>query len=192
MNKISPWRILADHFSTLVDYPSVRVSPADIGFFFGLPLVGASVVVWFNLNLKPEVLSGILSAFSILGGLLLNLLVLVFSLTQSPQQDEAQSVTDVNLIARRHKLLREIHANISFAILIAFALVIVSTVALWLIDSRATADHPAITNSYYTFAIAFLALNFVLTVMMVLKRMHLLISGEFGMRKPTKLKRNAA
>jgi hypothetical protein len=54
----------------------------------------------------------------------------------------------------------------------------VTTVALWVLRhyERDTATE---TGSVSTFLLVTLAANFVLTMMMVLKRMHLLISNEF-------------
>ena len=124
---------------------------------------------------KADVLNGLLTAFSIFAGLLLNLLVLVFSLPQSIA--ESFNPADNQAIIRR-RVVREIHANISFAILISLAVVVVAIVALWTTrhNEGITARE---TGWAATFLLVTLSANFVLTMMMVLKRMHLLISNQF-------------
>ncbi|MEX2299479.1 MAG: hypothetical protein WD733_01010 [Bryobacterales bacterium] len=175
MRKINLWRIVQDHAQTLVDYPSKRLSRSDLAVFAGLPIAGGIACAWFQIGFKAEVLDGLLTAFSIFAGLLLNLLVLVFSYTQS----SAQTPRPIDpKAAIRERLTREIHANVSFAILVSLAMVVCTVVALWLLK-HAEQGTPNETGWLLTFLLVTLSINFGLTMMMVLKRMHLLIDQEF-------------
>jgi len=175
MTKINLWRLISDHLHTLVDYPNTRLSVGDAVLFFGSPVALGAVCAALGFGFKADVLIGLLTAFSIFAGLLLNLLVLVFSYTQSAFENP--NPPDTTALIRR-RVVREIHANVSFAILISLAVVVVATVALWVVRHY-EGSAPRETGMVPTFLLVTLAANFILTMMMVLKRMHLLISNEF-------------
>ncbi len=176
MSKINLWWIIREHLNTLVDYRQNRISVGDVALFVVFPFVLGGGVAYFGLNLKTEVLNGLMAAFSIFAGLLLNLLVLVFSFTQSNTAQTSGPTKAYTAI--RRTILREIHANISFSIVMALAMVVVVLISLWGLKYTEGAK-PGATNWLETFLITVLASNFVLTLMMVLKRMYILISNEF-------------
>ena len=75
MDKINILRII-DDFSTLRDYRTGRLSISDLALFLGVPFALGGAVWWWHFNFDANVLNGMLAAFSIFAGLLLNLLVL--------------------------------------------------------------------------------------------------------------------
>lgn len=176
MKKINLWWIIRDHLDTLVDFPQTKISRSDMVVFFALPVAIAGAAAYFNFSLKTDVLNGLMAAFAIFAGLLLNLLVLVFSFTQTNTSHPA-GPTDIYIRIRR-QVLRQMHANISFSIVIALAVVVVALVSLWDLKHN-EGTTPGSTGWVATFLIALLTSNFVLTLMMVLKRMHILITNEF-------------
>jgi hypothetical protein len=170
MRKINVLKIVTDHFSTLRDYRDGKLSLSDIALFIGLPFALGAIVWWKHFNFDASVLNGMLAAFSIFAGLLLNLLVLVFSFAGNPRfiGSDAATVT-------RRRLILEIHENLSFSILVAIAVAVLSLAGLCQLKyAHASDSHPLLSIS-----VAVLLGNFVLTLLMVLKRIHVLLSTEF-------------
>jgi len=87
-------------------------------FFFALPLLSPIIQLWSDLHLDKDLLSLIVSAASISAGLLLNLLVLLYTVLE-PKAEHAETSTQV--LERR--LIKETFYNISFAILVCAILV---------------------------------------------------------------------
>jgi hypothetical protein len=165
MNKINVLRIVADHFRTLRDFQTGKLALSDLFTFLGLPLVCAAASVYFKITFTSDVLISILTAFSIFAGLLFSLLLLVFSLTD---KFDPQSM----LFALRKQLFAELYENISFAILISMAIVTLTLIAGVRKEGVTGEFH---TGRIITSSLVFLMINFILTILMVLKRMHALL-----------------
>jgi hypothetical protein len=72
-------------------------------------------------------------------------------------------------------LILEIHEDLSFSILVAIAVAVLSLAGLCQLKyAHASDSHPLLSIS-----VAVLLGNFVLTLLMVLKRIHVLLSTEF-------------
>jgi hypothetical protein len=166
MNKINVLRIIRDHFGTLRDFQTGKLSGSDIFVFFVLPLGVASSGVYFHIAFSGDVLIAILTAFSIFAGLLLSLLLLVFSLTD---RSDPQST----LYSVRKQLILELYDNISFAILTSIAVVSLTIIAGMRREAKVSDYH---TGPVMTSLLVFLMGNFILTILMVLKRMHALLT----------------
>ena len=79
MNKINLLRIIVGHFDTLRDYSSDKRSWGDVVFFFGLPLLVAFLGLFWGWGLYVDALNALIAAFAIFAGLLLNLLILIYT-----------------------------------------------------------------------------------------------------------------
>jgi len=170
MGKINVSIIVRDHFSTLRDYRSGKLSAGDLFLFFGLPLALGLLAWWENFSFDTDILNGMLAAFSIFAGLLLNLLVLVCTFAGNPRFIGSDAAT----VTRRRTIL-EVHENLSFSILVSIALVVVALTGLCEIKyTGAKASHPLVSIT-----LAILLGNFILTLLMILKRIHILLSTEF-------------
>jgi len=123
MNKINVLPVIARHLETLSDYGEDKRSWSDYLLFLVLPAIGGVVLAWLGFGFRTDAVNGFLNAFSIFTGLLLNVLVLVFTLTS------ATSPLNVDVRLRR-ELLRQVFVNICFAILVAIGVVCASIVAL--------------------------------------------------------------
>lgn len=165
MNKINVLRLVVDHFNTLRDYQTGRLSISDVAVFFALPLAGASTCAYFRIVFDKDALIAVLTAFSIFAGLLFSLLLLVFSLTD---KTEPQSM----LYGVRKQLIGELYENISFAILVSICVVTLAIVAAAANTARPTEG----TGPVLTFLLVLFMSNFILTILMVLKRMHSLLT----------------
>lgn len=176
MNKINITPILSAHIGTLRDHRfGNRLSTSDLAIFFLVPmLLGTSLLV-FHFGFRSDAVNGFLNAFAILTGLLLNLLVLVFTL--------ASAAAPMNMDVRKRKiLLTEIFSNVCFCLIVAIAVVCVAVVAL----SYMRSSPGAVTGKVATFLLSFLTSNFILTILMVIKRMYVLLTKEIDKAQPSK------
>lgn len=172
--KINVGGIVSSHLDSLRDDskgPGAGRSRSDLVLFFLLPaLVGAGLSVlnvFAKFGYRIEAINGILNVAAILVGLLLNLLVLVFTLAT------AGPPAGVDPLVRRI-FMREIFAGLCFCILLAIALIITSLVDLSYLPKSAQAT----TGPYSTGIITAITLSFFLHILMVLKRMFAVFTKE--------------
>ncbi|MGO9590864.1 MAG: hypothetical protein ACLP3K_12570 [Candidatus Acidiferrales bacterium] len=165
MNKINILRLVKDHFGTLRDFQTGKLSVSDVVVFGLLPFIFALWCGYRAVAFDKDALIAVLTAFSIFAGLLFSLLLLVFTLTD---KTDSQSM----LYAVRKQLIGELYENISFAILVSIGIVTMTIVAATM--HRATPE--AGTGRVTTFLLVLLMSNFILTILMILKRMHALLT----------------
>jgi hypothetical protein len=163
LTKINISAILSDHFHTLIHEgvwkktEVVKVRPADVVLFFVVPLPIAALGIWLAGPLDDAGITVGATVFSLLGGLLLNLLLLVYQLLNGRLKAKSD----------QHRLMTQTSYNISFLILVA-----VVVLASLLVASVATncAVRYALSSAVY-----YLSGVFLLTLLMVLKRIHALL-----------------
>ena len=173
LDKVDVREIIAGHLGTLRDYGTGRHSVSDWILFFALPLAAAGSCLWFRVHIRATAVTALLTAFSIFVALLFNLLVMVLTFLQT-----TRGGADVHLLLVRKQLLREITANLSFAILVALVLVAVAIIAL---VRTGKDDEPVHVPEMFVLVAG--SVNFVLTLLMVLRRMYALLLNEFDRHK---------
>jgi len=173
LTKIDIRAILKGHAASLRDIRTGRSSPGDVALFVGGPLLLAGVAMWRGVQIRSTAINGLLTAYSIFAGLLFNLVMLVITFLERTHG----SANDASLQARK-RLLREITANVSFSILTAVAMVAVAIVGL--IVARDDQD-PA--STFVSALLVAGSTNFVLSLLMILKRMYALVINEFDRHK---------
>ena len=167
-SKVDISQVLKDHFKTLRAHPfDGPPSRSELWLHFGLPgLFGLAVVV-YGFGFRQDAINGFLNVFAILTGLLLNVLVLVFTLA-SAGTSKAQDGKVRSLV------IRETFVNICFSVV--SSLIVVCTCLIASAYMRSVPN--ATTGKLATFLLVSLTTNFVLTLLMILKRMFILMSGE--------------
>jgi hypothetical protein len=178
MNKINLIRIVVSHFETLRDYSTGKRSWVDVIFFFGLPLLAALTGWYYGWGLYVDALNALLAAFAIFAGLLLNLLILIYTFSTG-------SVYPNALARTKTRFVRELHDNIAFSVLVSILIVIAALVGVAHLKMQ-DPQNPVHTGPLLTFIVIYLTANFVLTLLMILKRIHILLSTEIeqpSMRK---------
>jgi hypothetical protein len=165
LEKINITNIIVDHVDTLRSHESGRRSPGDIFIFFVLPAVSAGLLARVRTEFSAE-LAGILAAIlSVFAALLFNLILLIYDIV-SRREESAQGG------GLKQTLLRQIYSNISFCILVA-----ILTLLLLLLNSfRFTI--PEWARLVLAFSVYYLLGVFVLTLFMVLKRIHAVLRKE--------------
>jgi len=171
-SKINLFSIVRAHFNTLRDVQTQRRSVADWLTFYAAPLVGAGLLMRLHLRIDKDYVNIIVSMLSIFVGLLLNMIVVLFDIIRSERK-------------RVHKVavLEEVLANISFTIVLS--IFTIGVVLLTQLNFGRPAWQPYIEGSrevinFISFACLIL---FLLTLLMVVKRMYLLFMDEVNTAK---------
>jgi amino acid transporter len=172
-SKINCWQIVKDHFLTLRDHKANKMSTGDAVLFIVAPLV-ISLSIFFGLQfrLDTNVSNALMTSLSVFSALLFNLLLLIYDIVRKEEKErkeEKDSKKDTLLL----ELLRQIYANISYSIFIS-----VFTVAILLINFLDIKNicFVVIINC----VVYYLTVQFVLTLFMILKRVHVLLKKEIN------------
>jgi hypothetical protein len=161
-NKINVIEIVEKHLSTLINQKTKKIHVPDVVLFILLPLFLSLVLIYFHNLLNKDIANVLVTSFSIFAGLLLNLLLIVFDLVDK-QGDNKDNIRNA---------LKELYFNISFCILISI-LSIFLLLALFI----------NINSAWYLNSLSFLVYYFffvfMFTFLMVLKRIHKMLSIKF-------------
>jgi hypothetical protein len=166
MSKINVLPIVAKHFETLRDHATGKRSKADILIFFGAPLIVSGAALYYRITLTSDALNAVLASFSIFAGLLLNLLLLVYT---RAGEDVKADIFAANI----KRFVRQLSDNIEFAVLVSVFVVICSLVATATLNKNPDATPHA--GLSVTVILVYLTTNFFLTLLMVLKRIHTML-----------------
>jgi hypothetical protein len=180
IDKIDVRQIVSDHLRTLRTPGEDGLSLEDLVVFFGLPLAAGLLYVFFS-GPPPEgnkIDEVLVASFSVFAALLLNIQVFLlgFQLPQVDREaDPEMGREDAALLKRqeanRKTFYRELFSNISYAILLAMVIVFITLVSIFcqLDQSKAVKLMQFV-----------LILHFTLTLLMVMKRVHVLFVAIRG------------
>lgn len=156
--KIGVKRILYGHFETFKTNKG-EVLGWDVVCFLLLPAIVSGILLYYKIYLKTDYLNIFISALSIFVGLLFNVIVVMFDIAKKDK-------------IRRAKLdlIRDVVINISFAILTSVLAILTSL----LTQIELNGAYKIVSN----FINYFLLINFVLTLLMILKRMYVVFVDE--------------
>ena len=171
MSKIDVSSIVRNHVDTLIDHSTQKRSQADLWLFFGVPAVISGLAVYFGWAFSVDALNALLAAFAIFAGLLLNLLLLVYTFS-------ADSRYPSMLEKVRTQFVRELHNNIAYAVLISIVIVVVALFAVTRLKMHEGQPSVQQTGPYVTSILIYLTSNFILTLLMVLKRIHTMMNEK--------------
>lgn len=159
-SKIDLRAIVLDHFATFRDEATDKYSIMDFAVMCGIPLAVAVGSAVAGFHVPDSHVGTLISAFAIFGGLLFNVLVLIYSFSAGDEEEDVL----------RERLVQQSFANISFAVMSSLLAVMLLVVLLFV---------SGIGQTIIEALIYFVGLNFLLTMLMVLKRMHILLRGKF-------------
>ena len=169
MEKINVIRIVSNHLETLRLYRSQNLSKKDLALFYLVPMVVSATAIYAGYSLNDEVAGILLAAFAVLTGFLLNLLVFLYDMIQKSPSEKSED-PEINRINDLRKIiLKETYFNISYCILVGLILTVFLVVGL--ISLRWV-------NCAASFIVFSLVGNFLLTLLMVLKRFNVLIQEK--------------
>ncbi|MBI5925644.1 MAG: hypothetical protein HY836_08575 [Aquabacterium sp.] len=167
LSKINPYEIIASHYRSMYRHDTGKIDIIEVGLHFSIPLSLAIVAAYCTEALTSEVVGIIVSAASIVAGLMLNLLVLVYTLAYNTKN----SGKPISKPGEFKTLTDELLATISYSILICIGLVATAFLAL--------AKNLPIAE-VGKFVTIFLGASAMLCLLMVLKRCHILVAFELN------------
>jgi hypothetical protein len=172
--RINLFDIVLDHLHTLRRLGRPGIYAGDVILFFVLPAVLAIPLALLIPDRLVEQAPKLLTATSLMGGLLFNLLARTAQIVEKAKKDaEPGSI--------RRVFAKEIHTNVAFGITLslscAIALVIFSFLKLpkeWVLNHE--------PSTIWIIAVAwscfFLLILFVLTLLMIVKRMYVILTSD--------------
>ncbi|WP_152526894.1 hypothetical protein [Pseudogulbenkiania ferrooxidans] len=169
LEKINITAIVKEHLQTLKRGSCTEISTWEVTLFFAIPIVIAlPLAIYFDIS--SDFVNGIVTAASIFAGLLLNLLVLIYTVL-SRQRQPAKNDKEKQRLVIFKQVLKETFANISFCILTSVILVAVCLLSYIKGGIFPKGNH---------FLIYFLISQLILTLLMILKRIHKLFDFEIS------------
>lgn len=180
--KVNISGIIRGHIQTLTNADSEIISRLDIFTFYLLPLALSITALIFGFNLNRELVSLLVNFGSIFTALLLSVLVLVYD--QECKLNE-KGDTD-SLYTVRKELLHHLYYNISYSIICSITLVITAFAHTTLEKLIIPISIEALSISYNFFVnegiitpiVIFISANLILTIIMIVKRMHALLTTQ--------------
>lgn len=181
MSRINVKEILLAHDRTLRN-ESTKTYDLDVIFgYLVVPLIVSIALVYlFKFTIDASIGAAIIMSMSVLAGLMFNLLVLIFDVSNRIHESLQSAIRaeDARLILKKEltvELMQDTFINISFGVLLAIAILIFSTIATVVSKPQFIKD----STSFVTF---FLLVGFLYTLLMILKRLYVLLSQEVGVR----------
>lgn len=188
--KINVWHIVIGHLKTLSDYASLSSMFWDLFTFFLIPLVFSSACYYLNLNASKDLISLAVNFGAIFTALLLSVLVLVYDqenklrdkINQVQTSGADPSFTDPNINVKI-KLMEQLYYNIAYCIILSILLIAISFLALCAKDINhfylpsMLSGHNLI-NKIATPCVIFIATHLLITIMMIVKRLHCLLMAQ--------------
>lgn len=164
-SKLNPWPIVSRHCLALDDEGE---SLTNALWFFLLGAIPVALLMVFDFKLDKDIANVVISAASIFAGLLLNLLVLIYSVSGEFHKGETNSSERRQAILR--KISEQTFSHISFGVLIS--VVVVFTALLNFVNSDWL---KLVTTLAVLYGLGLLAL----TLLVILKRVHRLLEERF-------------
>jgi hypothetical protein len=166
-SKINLIGVLKSHLKTFHNSDG-KISLWDYAFFLAMPGLLSFSVVLEEITFDADIISLLLNFGAIFTALLLSLLVLVYD--QESKLPESTSTEPLQLKAKR-RVLNELYNNISYSIFTSILIV-----ALCFLLSVLSSFEIDFLIDFLEWWLTFFAVNLLLTILMVLKRMHSLLT----------------
>lgn len=157
-DKINIKKIVNHHFATIKNANTGKASKDDILTFFIVPILTATLLVLFLIELKTDAINIIVSTLSIFVGLMFNIIVLIFDIVK---RDASQKI--------KNEVLKQLLANISFAIVLSIFAILVTL---------CTYFSNCFIKFFFTWFAYFSLSLFLITLLMILKRMYNIFINE--------------
>ena len=160
LNKINVRRIVENHCASIRNINTGKPDLDDYMTFVAIPVVVASILISFGIFLKNDVINIIITTLSIFVGLMFNIIVIIFDIVKRHPDHKVKNA-----------VLKEILANVSFAILLSLTCIVFTIITY---VPNCFASRLANWISY------FLITLFVITLLMILKRMYNVFEDEMN------------
>lgn len=179
-SKINVSKIIMGHLLTLRDASTKKISFWDLFLFIIFPFLVAGISAYYKFVLPSNIISNLLTIGVLLSALLLNLLVIVYTLKDRLPSVDCSEDGWENL-QLKHTMMNELYYNISASVITSFFILIFSLVhnlVLLITNPIKITDVFEITSINGVLVdpiLAFLTVNLVLSFLMIIKRTYLLL-----------------
>lgn len=157
-SKLSALPLVSEHLATLRDARTDNLRPLDFVLQFGAPIAAAAGAALAGARLQDA--AQVIAGAAVLSGFSFGLAVYVFQLRMEAARDPRVPRGSVLL-----DLLDELFINVRYSILVGLLAVVVATAGVAFHDSVEP------LNAWWTAGIVALALHYIATIMMCLKRL---------------------
>ncbi|ATP55536.1 hypothetical protein CPT03_03195 [Pedobacter ginsengisoli] len=168
-------KIICDHLDTLkrIDTTPRRRSIGDLLLFFIIPLGASVALAYFKISVDDHI-TDLITAVSIIGGFLFNLLAIIYGLMDKLTLDVENQLPESDSGELKKIFIKEVHVNISFNILISLFLLI-CLLGYSYMPKVYCHQFMIYLNQAVTALIYFLLFIFFLTMLMILNRIYILL-----------------
>jgi len=173
-SKINVGYIIKQHFNTLRDASSGKVSLMDVLVFIFLPVIFGGLV-FIGQGLSKDIFSLSVNFGAISTALLMSVLVLVYDQESKINLSVKAQPDMVDHYEAKLSVLADLYQNICYTIVASICLVIFSVIGMAVFD-ECMGDMAHLIFSLSSAFVAFLFSNIVITMLMVIKRFHALLT----------------
>ncbi|QIA76679.1 hypothetical protein [Rodentibacter caecimuris] len=180
-NKINVFVIIKDHLRTLKNYSNGKTSLIDVSILLLLPLIFVIGLAFYKYTINKEFVSLVVNFSSIVTSLLISVLVLIY--------DQYSKIDTQTL---KKEVLGQLFSNVSYTILMGIITVVFCLLLnIYPTDKTGNYEISAITFSIkeyevsinlmivlFTPFILFFLLQMILTLFMVLRRLHIIFFAK--------------
>ena len=161
--------VIKDHFATLVVGDTSKRSLLDFVLFYLVPIIVGVVLVKFNLIFGRSLGYALIIALSVFAGLLFNVLLWILNIASKTRSENEK------LSANSLRFLKGICSNVAYAVLISLL-----TIGAILLHFGFLSLNLKIGLHLTSFFVYAMCGNFMLTMLLVLKRLYGLLITELG------------
>lgn len=176
MQKINVFVVLIDHVGTLRNDKTERVSIADLGIFYLLPLLLGVGFYVFPFQLPQDFTSTLVAVFSIFSALLFSAQFALYNLAPARPEIKGDEVMDNNRktqFERQRKFFKHVNHNTSYLICVScISLIVFLVLDLWDFGDELEGA-----------ILAVLVSHFFLTLLMLVRRTHIAFSIGHELRE---------
>lgn len=185
-SKINVIGIITGHWKTLENNSTQRVSVGDMLTFLLIPIALAFLTIVFKFKFTTDLTSLLVNFGAIFTALLLSVLVLVYDQSTKLEEKKNADSGDVSIGTKRI-LLDQLYFNICYSIIISVTLVVACFLEAICRGKIGTITIPLENpisvcvdiNTYIaTPLVTFITVNLILTILMIVKRMHALLTAH--------------
>jgi hypothetical protein len=160
------WGIILDHYKTFYNFRTKRISIIDYVIHLVIPFFCAFFLYKIlNVSFTASLISLLITLLSIFAALLLNLLILVYTIKQK-ENDETP----------RNMLMKEVSSNISYGIIISIILLVLLIIIAFILEKQVCPSN--LNIDILNLLTWFFLAQFFLVILMILKRVYIILMSK--------------
>lgn len=181
-SKINICCVISEHYDSLRDPESGKYSVPDMITFIVIPLLFAALAFYSNIKLTNELVGLLVNFGSIITALLLSVLVLVYDQRNKIDDKVLLDKSSNTLLLLKQTVLSQLFSNICYATIISVSLVATCFLEQMVRPTTPDALTPPFVGIIHGWVLSplvfFLITHVMLTLLMIIKRMHTLLTAK--------------